>query len=668
MPLQLYNFFHLNLAYSAIEEADRPRVIERCYWPLLRLAHRRGLPFGIELSGYTLECIAEIDPAWVAELRRLISEGSCELIGCGYAQVIGPLVPPEVTEANLRIGHQVYERLLGCRPSLALLNEQAYAAGLVPLYQAAGYRAIIMEWNNPARAHPEWDPEWRYLPQRACGPAGEEIPLIWNKSIAFQKFQRYVHGELELDELLAYVRGHRAQHPRALPLYGNDVEIFDFRPGRYMTEAPLPDEREWGRIEQLYAALQAEPGVTLIAPSAVLGLFDQPGAGQSLRLESATQPTPVKKQDKYNPVRWAVSGRDDLGINTRCWRLFEALRRCETASDVDWQELCYLWSSDFRTHITEARWVRYLERLERAESQLIGKDEAWMHAQRIGPRANLPKNRTHPALKVTRRGRFLQIEGERLRVRLNCLRGLALDAVVDRAVCEQPLCGTLHHGYFDDIRWSPDYYSGHLVFESPGRHKITDLNPVEPVIEETEAGLCISSRIDTPLGPIEKHWLIDDLTGSLGLRLRINWPEPVIGSLRLGHLTLMPEAFDRQRLSYATHNGGNAMESFRLDGTTEVAHGRAVSFLISANQVSGLTGGLIEIGDNTRQVLIQCNKSQAALVALVEHHQVGHSHFTRVALSAREVDDTSRPSPIGTLSVLFDIRASRSRSNKSLAP
>ena len=49
MPLHLYKFFHLNLAYSGIEEEDRPRVIERCYWPVLRLARQRALPFGIEL-------------------------------------------------------------------------------------------------------------------------------------------------------------------------------------------------------------------------------------------------------------------------------------------------------------------------------------------------------------------------------------------------------------------------------------------------------------------------------------------------------------------------------------------------------------------------------------------------------------------------------------------
>ena len=32
-------------------------------------------------------------------------------------------------------------------------------------------------------------------PRRACGPAGERIALLWNQSIAFQKFQRYAHGD-----------------------------------------------------------------------------------------------------------------------------------------------------------------------------------------------------------------------------------------------------------------------------------------------------------------------------------------------------------------------------------------------------------------------------------------------------------------------------------------
>ena len=101
MSLNLYSFFHLNIAYSAIEEEDRPHVIEKCYWPLLKLVAKHDFKFGIELSAYTLETILSIDPKWIKEFSRLILKGSCELIGCGYSQIIGPLVPAEITIKNL---------------------------------------------------------------------------------------------------------------------------------------------------------------------------------------------------------------------------------------------------------------------------------------------------------------------------------------------------------------------------------------------------------------------------------------------------------------------------------------------------------------------------------------------------------------------------------------
>ena len=100
MSLNLYAFFHLNLAYSAIEEEDRKKVIKNCYWPLLRLIRKYLLPFSIELSGYTLEQINLIDPKWVAEFKSLLDSNICELIGCGYCQVIGPLIPSEITDLS----------------------------------------------------------------------------------------------------------------------------------------------------------------------------------------------------------------------------------------------------------------------------------------------------------------------------------------------------------------------------------------------------------------------------------------------------------------------------------------------------------------------------------------------------------------------------------------
>src|SRR3990172_12212738 len=60
-PLELYAVFHLNMAYSSIEEERRADLIRSSYWPLLELAARRRLPFGIEATGYTLEEIARLD-------------------------------------------------------------------------------------------------------------------------------------------------------------------------------------------------------------------------------------------------------------------------------------------------------------------------------------------------------------------------------------------------------------------------------------------------------------------------------------------------------------------------------------------------------------------------------------------------------------------------------
>ena len=61
--LNVLSLFHLNLAFSSIEEEQRPDVIARCYWPLLRLPDAIGAPIAIEATGYTLETIHAIDPA-----------------------------------------------------------------------------------------------------------------------------------------------------------------------------------------------------------------------------------------------------------------------------------------------------------------------------------------------------------------------------------------------------------------------------------------------------------------------------------------------------------------------------------------------------------------------------------------------------------------------------
>lgn len=656
MSLNLYSFFHLNIAYSAIEEEDRPHVIEKCYWPLLKLVAKHDFKFGIELSAYTLETILSIDPKWIKEFSRLILKGSCELIGCGYSQIIGPLVPAEITIKNLDIGSKIYKKILGVEPKVALLNEQAFSKGLVELYKEAGYDAIIMEWDNPYRDNFNWKFEWSYLPQRAKGNGSNEIHLIWNKSISFQKFQRYVHGEIELSDLLKYIRSNLNSNQRAFSVYGNDVEIFDFRPGRYMTEADIQGDGEWKRISSLYKALAKEKKMKFVKPSEVIKLKSQPGANKLLDLNSAAQPIPVKKQDKYNIVRWAVTGRDDLKINTLCWRIFESLQNSSNVDDQDWRELCYLWSSDFRTHITEKRWKKYIKRLRVFFDK---KNRNTPHSRKNFTDDNKTYKLSKSLIFKTKRvGRFLEIFNRRFKIVLNCKRGLALESFKDKLISNKPIIGTVEHGYFKDIRYSADYYSGHFIFESPGKHKITDLNSVNPKIQQLKNGLKISSNIFTPMGLILKKWVINNITGQLNLSYKFNWKESVVGTMRLGYITLLPNAFDKKTLYFQTHNGGKLTEHFKLKGQKNFDHGKTVSSLISANQAISISNGIVEIGDVKKKITLRYKKTQASLIGLISNMQIHDENFFRLAFSLREVDDTSRPAPVGLVEINFEISIS----------
>lgn len=647
--LNVYAIFHLNLMFSSIEEHQRPQVVERCYWPLLSLATDLGIPLGIEASGVTLETIRQIDPQWLERLRKLTEAGACEFIGCGHAQLIGPLVPECVNRWNLRLGQERSQALLGHAPKLAFVNEQAWSGGLVPLYREAGFEGVVMEWNNAARFHPEWPDAWRYHPQRALGPGGDALPLVWNDAIAFQRLQRVAHGEHDPDQLVDWLVA-RGGPGRCFPLYGGDTEIFDFRPNRYAVE-PTLEIGEWQRLRDLFARLQDDDRFRWVAPSEVLSLDESEHAGQLLRLEAPAQPCPVKKQPKYNLSRWAVTGRDDLSINSSCQRIARALEGSPNTTDADRQELCELWGSDYRTHITESRWQGFRDRLQRLEQRSCGPANT--------PRATRPIQGSALAdSRWDREGSLLRFESDRLRVHFNIRRGLAIDAIWWKDVSACPLVGTLRHGFFDDIAWATDLYTGHAVFQAPGTHQITDLSPIEPFLEndgDRHAGLM--GTLPTPLGPIEKHWQIDLETACIRLSHHFYWPQAAIGSLRLGHVTLIPEAFTRSELFYRTCLGGGP-ERFEL-GSQGFDQGRAVSSLVSSSSVLGMTEGWLELGDREKSVRIEIDTEVSSCVGLLRFEPIGDSFFLRATLSAQELDDTSQPVANDGLVCRFTLSAQR---------
>ena len=329
-------------------------------------------------------------------------------------------------------------------------------------------------------------------------------------------------------------------------------------------------------------------------------------------------PIPVKKQRKYNLSRWAVTGRDDIAVNAACERLYRKLAAAN-APLGEWKELCYLWASDFRTHITQKRWDEFC-------AQLKTTDDA-AEPPVVAPQGPLIEART------------IDIETRALKAQLDRRRGLALKTL---SFGGPALAGMLPHGTFEDISLQADWYTGNCVFEAPGEHKVTDLEWCETHVWNECGDIFAHGRIETPKGPIEKTLRFHAREPRVDFDIAFHWADWGKGSLRLGHVTLLPGAFDLAKLSLRTHNGGKDFETFRLAGRN-IDHGAPVSFLVSASHGIGMTEGIAEIGDGTRGLRIAVDATTAPLLGLVTHKTVRGGLFCQIALSALELDDTRKP-------------------------
>jgi len=237
--------------------------------------------------------------------------------------------------------------------------------------------------------------------------------------------------------------------------------------------------------------------------------------------------------------------------------------------------------------------------------------------------------------------RHILIDTPHLRLVLDKRRGLAVASMGRPG--ERPLVGGLSHGEIDDIALSADWYTGNCVFEGPGEPKITDLERCDPVIAtQPDGAITLTATIATPLGPIAKTLRIPADAPRLETEMNFHWPHWGKGSLRLGHVTLRPDAFDMTALAYRSHNGGRALECFPLFGTT-VDLGAAVSFLISCRAGIGMTEGLLQLDDGANAVVLTADLATAAVIGLVEHRTVHGQTFCRMMLSALEMDETRRP-------------------------
>jgi len=751
-PIRLYTAFHANLDFSALPDRDRPLVISRCYWPLLSLADEHGIPIGLEMSARTLLTLEREDPEWLKRFQGLAECGLVEPIASGWAQVVSPLVPVEVNRANLELGNASYQRVLGHAPETFFVHEQTFSDGLTPLFEEAGARAVVMEWNNPAACQPALRP-LRCRPARLRSPSGRGPIVLWNDSIVFQKVQRVAQGVIpqsELDDLvdrLAAMPG-----AAAFCLYGGDVEIFDYRPSRPRLERGGGDD-EMRRLIALIRQLASDPRFEMVLPRDVVegeeAARSEIGSSPALpevELGSAADPIPCKKQPRYNPTRWAVSGRDGLGMNTRCHALLRTRRAARSLGSTggrreESRELVDLWRSDFRTRATEEKILEFETGIGMATSRAQQALEAAM--PRLGDGDDLllanpgPRDWTGLPIEVpirlpagrcpdfeirSRRGEPLGPSGQQVEVRgrhrdgsvrdavvvvepqivaggqaafeivprdstshagaeapgrelaelateavsarFLSHRGAAIAALVFPAVSPQPLLGTIPHGSFDEMAYTPDFYSGHVVAVTEQGEKSADLHPLADTPVLVHSGPIrdtFVSRIETALGSWCKIHRLYRRHARLDLVHELGFHEARLASLRLGIFTLLPDSFDRDTLRYGAVHGGADPEWRGLERGSSIAQSRAVSVAVSASSCLGATEGWVALEDREKGVLIERALAEAAVVPMLDFAEVDDRFFCRLGHSAAETDETRATFIRGTRRIAFSVHGYRRR-------
>ncbi len=627
-----FSSWHMNLGFSAIETKEHQKVLDNCYWPLLELASLENNKFGIEASASTLELIERIDPLFITKVANLHKGGKLEIIASGWSQIIAPLVPWKVTMKNLEIGNEYYSSVFDSIPKVAFVNEQAWSDGLTELYLDSGFESVIVEWENAYQANPEWLSSSKFRPA-LLNYRNRGINLIWNSSTAFQKLQRLAHFEESKQDWVTWLRT-MGEDSRggSLCIYGGDVETIGYRPKRYIYETNA-SAIEWVRIGEAFQNLEGL-GITQVLPSELISLF--PPAKAIGSVASAKYPIPTKKQPKYNPLRWAVGGRDSVLINTKCQQIYESLSSLHFPDSRYWKELLELWASDFRTHITDSRW------------------NDWHHREKNLRKAlniSVISRETHKTKKpsgaflISSNEKDLEIKSSSLKLNLNKGKGLALEKLQFNSLGETWAVGTFSHGLSDSIEWNADFYSGELVLELPGDSKISDLLPVNPEIAEFREFLFIKAQLNSNLGILEKKIRIYPNQEKVEIEYTLVWPEIPIGSLRFGDVVINPKLFDLHSLHIQTHNGGYALERFDL-GSTAINHGQPWSALVSAQQCFGMTEGFLLVGDNKRQLKISTDSSKSKVPALLTFCMFEKTYLLRIQFSGRETDDTTKSKDI----------------------
>jgi hypothetical protein len=634
-----YLLFHLNLSFSSIDEHLYRDVIKKCYWPLLDIPKKLGIKINIESSASTLKKIKLLDSRFIDALKELTSENLVEFVGSGYAQSIFPLFPCELNELNLKRAREVYQDILNYDPSIALVNEMCFSQGLVDLYLADGYKGIVTDIDNVQAKHSKRKlRDYQFISNI---DNTKKIGVIWSDSVSFQQFQRYVHGENNLTDYSSFIDKFYETSSKYIPIYSNDAEVFNFRPGRFETEQIIECD-EWKKIYNLLNLLQRKYKFRFDLAKNILKSLNQQPSKTLKNPTSILNPIIVKKQPKYNINRWTLTGRNDQFQNKMSYLLFNQLlagKIPKTRKNID--KLLAFTSSDLRTHVTDKRWIKHTKELENflvSNNIKIPQKKFFRGEPAIRSLAEIdPKT---PQIKFEEE-KYMSIKNKNLKLKLNLNKGGAINELAFKSQGFKPSIISMPAGTFEDIEHGVDYFSGLLVAEFlTKRKKHTDLKKLEPKFSCSQSDFKIIFQQSLQYFEMQKIFTIPHDSEKVFVEYRFKNIKPFVGYVRVGNFIL--NSTNQQIKKISTKLGSKNYETFTLNNFVD--HTKPVSTFISSNSGIPASDGVTKIFflKNNSGLQFEYDINESYGIPMILNKKIGSKNFLRLTYSLREFDDTAK--------------------------
>ena len=628
-----YIFFHLNLLFSSLKKSDYKEVIKRCYWGIKYLIDR-NIQISIEANGKSLEIINNLDPSFIVYLRNEIDRGNIEFVGSGYVQMISPLAPFDINKTNIDIGLRVYKKLLNSDPKFFLINEMAFSSSILDLIERYDFEGIIMDIDNMALAT-NISKKTLYSKKFIKNKNTKSIKILWSDSRLFQSFQRYIHGDIDLKNYVERLSQHRDINKSFIPLYTNDLEVFNYRPGRFNEEESVK-ENEWEKIVNLFELLHQE-GYRYYKLSSLprYNLNNQNQRNTLTYNSEINHAVCVKKQPKYNLSRWAVTGRMDQSLNTFCYFINDQINIKKLSID-NLKTVLFFWSSDLRTHLSSPRYKELQIEMKKFTKDMNLDYQKVRQFDHNLYGAKIKKSDINNFQEIKFDGDLLKFKRPGIEVEFYTHKGLAINKLCfDNS---RSIISSFNNNYFDSITHGVDFFSGTSLFEIPSTKKrYTDLSRITNLtFYKSKNSFSISGAIDLGITSLKKVITIGN-KNDLHFEYFFSKYIKIDGVIRLGNLI-----FNRDFAEdiIATSNiGGDTPESFVLNNYAD--HSKRVSMIVSSAGGFPCTNGKISLKSGSKNFRILLDNSQSFCLPMFVNEKVQGKWFTRLIFSLSEVDDNS---------------------------